>query len=292
MPLSSVVTLVAERLAAAAIPELPPVDELAPAAPADLPRITVSVLDATSALRSLGEVPGPPQTGALRVDTRVDLADPVLHLPDEQVTLLSADRRVLQIPHGGVVRADGSDEPPFGPGDLLVRRGATTFTPVHAPPTAGQVQLDIAAGTLTFPDPLPGTGTVELGYFVGLWEVRVERFAATMLVDVAHTVPADHADLTAAVEDALARPQWPRGSAMRSIEPTALSASTQIPGLPDARTRRLSYRVDVERIEPVITTSGGPIRLVDVPVRLEVPPGGAVEQPAERFTVESEPRHE
>lgn len=289
MPLSSVVGILAERLGDAGIAGLPPVDERAPAAIGDVPRITVSVLDAVSPLRSLGETPGPPQTGALPVSTRLPLADPVLHLPAEDVSLLSSDRRILQLPHGAVVRADGTDTPPFAAGDLRVRQGATAFVVVHQPPAAGQVQLDVTSGALTFADPLPTSGTIELDYFVGLWEVRVERFAATALLDVAHTDPAALATLTTAIETALTRPQWPRGAAVRSIEQTALSASAPIPGIPGTTSRRLSYRIDVERIEPVITTSGGPIRTIDVPVRLEVPPAGPTEQPDERFRVESEP---
>jgi len=290
MPLSSVVAMVAGRLAAAGIAGLPPVDATSPAATTDLPRITVSVGDAVPAARGLGEVPGPPQTGALRVTTAVDLADPVLRISGETVELLSGDRRTLQLPHGGVVRADGTDAPPFTTGDLTVVRGATTFTPTHDTPSAGQVRLDIASGALTFASPLPGTGTVQLGYFVGLWEITVERFAATMFVDVAHDDPDAHAPLVEAVEAALARDAWPAAAGMRSIQPVALSAASPITGLPVAsRTRRLTYRVDVERIEPVIRTSGGPIVTVDVPVALTTPPDGPVEQPNERFTVEREP---
>jgi len=287
MPLSSVVALVAERLGAAGITGLPPVDGLAPATVADVPHVTVSLEDAVAGFRGLGERPSPPQTGALRVDVEVDLADPELHLPGEDVELLSANRRVLHLPHGAVVRADGDDAPPFGAADLSVRRGAATFTPVHDPPAAGQVQLDVASGTLTFPSPLPATGTLQLGYFVGLWEVRVERFTATLLVDVAHDDAVEHVAITEAVEAALRRDEWPADLGIRSIEPVALSAATTIETLPAAnRTRRLTYRIDVELVEPVIHTSGGPIRHVDVPVELEVPPLGPIEQPGERFSVE------
>ena len=55
--------------------------------------------------------------------------------------------------------------------------------------------------------------------------------------------------------------------------------------LPD---RRLTFRVDVERIEPVIRASGGPITVIDVPViALDSPPNGPVEQPDEGLTVEA-----
>jgi len=290
MPLSSVVSMVTERLAAASIADLPTVDALVPAVAADLPRITVSVADAVPAVRGLGEVPGPPQTGALHVTTAVDLADPILRLASETVELLSSDRRVLQLPHGGVVRSDGSETPPFSTSDLTVRLGATTFTPTQQAPAGGQVRLDIAAGALTFANPLPASGTLDLGYFIGLWEIRVERFAATMFVDVAHHDLDAHQVLTEAVEFALARDQWPATAGMRSIQPVALSAASVIPGLAaGSRTRRLTFRVDVERIEPVIRASGGPITVIDVPViALNIPPNGPIEQPDEGFTVEDE----
>ena len=88
----------------------------------------------------------------------------------------------------------------------------------------------------------------------------------------------------------MARDQWPATAGMRSIQPVALSAASVIPGLATgSRTRRLTFRVDVERIEPVIRASGGPITVIDVPViALDSPPNGPVEQPDEGFTVESE----
>jgi hypothetical protein len=188
----------------------------------------------------------------------------VLHL-EEDVDLLSADRLTLQLPHGAVVRASGDDSPPYGTGDLLVRLGATTFTPVHAPPAAGEVQLDIPSGALTFASPLPATGTLELGYFVGVWDVTVDRFKATLDLDMAAATAAELETLSAAVELALAPGKALSARGFRSIEPRALSAAVPIPAVPGSqRTQRLTYAVEFESIEPVIPTSGGPIRVVDV----------------------------
>ena len=54
---------------------------------------------------------------------------------------------------------------------------------------------------------------------------------------------------------------------MRSIEPVAVSAAVPVAGLPPAnRTRRLTYAVAVERIEPLVRTSGGPIRSIEIPI--------------------------
>jgi hypothetical protein len=264
--LSTLVGMVREQLVAAAIADLPPVDAVAPAVPADVPRVTVSSAEAVPGQRGLGRVPAAPLHGALRVDTVIDLADPVLHLPGEDVPLLSANRRVLQLPHGAIVRQDGSDLPPYTSSDLLVQRGATTFSPVHTAPAAGQVQLDLQTGALTFPSPLGATGPLQLGYFVGLWEVQVERFTATLFVDISHDDAAAHETLTQAVERALTA-SWPPSRGVRTIDALAVSAAVPLPGLPAGnRTRRLTYRVDVERIEPLVQTSGGPIRSIEVPI--------------------------
>lgn len=267
MPLSNLVAALAAQITSGV--DDPPEVGTAPAlAVGDLPRISVSIESATAAMRSVGQVPGPIQTGALRIETEIDLADPVLHLGGEDVALLSPNRRTFQLPHGSIVRAGGDDLAPFSGSDLLVRVGATTFTPVHATPSTGQVALDIASGALTFPNPLPATGTIELGYFVGTWEVRVERFAATVHLDVATASQASLDALVPEIERSLHPLAFTPQSGVRRIEPIAFASATTISGLPTAaRRQRLSYQVDFELIEPIIPTSGGPIRRIDVTIQ-------------------------
>jgi hypothetical protein len=269
MPPSSLIAALRDHIDAT-VQNAPPVGAAVPAAAADIPRITVSLEGIVPALRGLGSVPSAPIEGALRVNTSVDLADPVLHTATEDVELLSSDRRTLQLPHGAVVRASGDDTPPYGTGDLLVRLGATTFTPVHQPPGAGEVQLDIPSGALAFASPLPTSGSLELGYFVGLWELHVERFAATVHLDVAGA-DADAAEtLSTAVEAALTPEGGVQQAGFRRLEPRALAAAAPIPGIDGAhRSRRLTYAAEFELIEPVIPSSGGPIRAVDVDSELD-----------------------
>jgi hypothetical protein len=264
MPASSLIAALGDHIAAI-VQNAPPVGAAAPAAGADIPRITVSLEDIVPAIRGLGSAPSAPIEGALRVNTSVDLADPLLHTGGEEVELLSADRRTLQLPHGAVVRASGDDTPPYGTGDLLVRLGATTFTPVHQAPAAGEVQLDIPSGALTFPSPLATSGTLELGYFVGLWELHVERFAATVHLDVAAADADAAVTLSSAVEAALMPERGVQQAGFRRLEPRALLAAAPLPGISGAhRSRRLTYAAEFELIEPVIPSSGGPIRTVDV----------------------------
>src|SRR5262249_6539090 len=76
-----------------------------PAVAAELPAVTVSFASVSERLRGLARLPAPTQTGALRVDTTLDLANPVVVFPDETVRLLSTDRRTVQLVHGPIVRA-------------------------------------------------------------------------------------------------------------------------------------------------------------------------------------------
>ena len=255
----------------------PSVGSVSPTTVAELPLVTVSIEGATSSLRSVGKVPGPIRTGALPVDVRLDLNDPVLHLGDEDVPLLSADRRLLQLPHGSIVRADGTDGGLFTGVDLLVRIGAATFEPVAGAPAAGQVQLDPAGGTLRFPSALAATGTVELGYFIGTWEVRVDRFSATTHLDVAAATQAQLSALVPRIESALAPERISVARGIRRIEPIALSASVPAfvagaaaadSATTAARQQRMTFAIEFESIEPVIPSNGGPITSVDATVRM------------------------
>jgi len=286
MGLTSVVDAFVAHLTATLPAPGPGVGPAQPSAGADLPMVTVSVTGAEQPLPALGRTPTSLMTGALRVDTSVDLADPVLHLPGEDVALLSGDRRVLHLPHGSVVRADGTGAHPFGLGDLLVRRGATTFTPVAGVPTATQVGLDPDAGVLRFLDPLPAAGTLELGFFVGAWEVRTERHQGEVAVEVFAASPATAGDLSAAVDVVLTGDSIPVATGLRRVEPLAVGPVT-VPlaglGLPaGARTRVLRYRFSFERIDPVVQTSGGPIRRIEVDSTIDATPNPPV---TEAFTV-------
>jgi len=275
MPPSSVIAALRDHIAAT-VQDPPPVGGVMPAAAADIPRITVSLEEILPAIRGLGSTPSAPLEGALRVNRSIDLADTVLHADGEDIDLLSGDRRTLQLPHGSVVRASGDAIAPFSTGDLLVRLGATTFTPVHHAPGAGEVEVDFLAGALTFANPLPATGTLQLGYFVGLWELHVERFAATVHLDVAGADAGATEALSTAVEAVLTPEQGVQQAGFRRFEPRALEAAGPIPGIAGAfRSRRLTYAAEFELIEPVIPSSGGPIRAVDVDSELDpivVPP--------------------
>lgn len=261
-----------------ALPGNPSIGPVEPASNGDLPAVALSLADIEPTLPAIGRMPAPVRTGALQVDTSVDLADPVLRLPGEDVTLLSPDRRLLQLPHGGIVRADGSDLPPFGVADLLVRRGATTFTPVTGTPGTGEYQPDPVTGALTFGSPLPATGTLTLRYFVGAWEVAVERYAGVVTLDAFASSAAAAVALSDQVVELLAGGGV---SGVRRLDPLTVGPVVAA-GFGNARRRRLTYRFQYEREIATIRTSGGPIRTVAVDAQSE---GSPTETATESFIV-------
>src|SRR6202035_4533565 len=89
-----------------------------PADAGELPAVVLSLEPPAGAGNGLG-ARGPPGTGALPWQASIDLANPVL-ADDPTVTLLDSGRKVLTLPHGGLVKKDGSAGP-FTADDLTVQ---------------------------------------------------------------------------------------------------------------------------------------------------------------------------
>ncbi len=267
MSLSHFIDAMAAHLAATITPAPALVGGTSPTTANDLPAIVLAVADAISPHPGVGRTPSGPVEGALRVSTQVDLADPVLHDAGGDVALLSADRRTLHLPHGGVVRADATTGLPFAATDLRVAVGATTIALVPAPPGAGQASIDPDAGILSFGSPLAATGRLSLGYFVGQWDVEIERFAGEVEVDVVAADAQAVDALTRQVEVTLSPASWRGIAGLGDLQPIALGRiGPPDPSAGPGRRRTLTYHFDFERITPVIRTSGGPIRTVAVTV--------------------------
>jgi hypothetical protein len=233
-----------------------------PVAADELPAVTISIAEVSERLRGIGRLPAPTITGALRVDTSLDLANPVVSFGDEEVRLLSDDRLTVQLAHGPLVRADGTTTRPWAPADISVVSGAATFSPVDAPPGAGKVQVLPDIGQLLFPSALPTTGTLVLGYFVGEWEVRTARYQGTLSLE---TFAADLAGVDALsrqVDLALDDPPIPglHQLSPRGWGPVAVVDTTR----GSSRGRALTYHFDFELIEPKLATGGGLITTVAV----------------------------
>jgi hypothetical protein len=231
-----------------------------------LPAVTLSIADAGERLPGIGRAPAPTVTGALRVETTIDLADPVLTFPGgETASLLSQDRRTVHAPHGPLVRADGSSDQPFEPADLRFAIGATVFTPVAGPPGPGEVQVLAEEAQLHVAAPLPATGTLALGYFLGEWEIRSSRYAGALSVEAFGEDAAGVDALSRQLEAALL--EAPAGGVPGLGMLSATSWGPVAAGPPafgTTRRRELRYRFDYELIEPRLGTAGGPILTIDV----------------------------
>ena len=84
-----------------------------PDGPQQLPALTLSLAGVTSPHPGVGSTPSAPRQGALATAVIVNLATPYLDFPDGRLELVSAstDRKTLQLPHGGLVRNDGTRQP-------------------------------------------------------------------------------------------------------------------------------------------------------------------------------------
>lgn len=259
MTLAVVVDHVTERLAGG-LGAGPAVGDASPEGTA-VPAVTLSLTEVTTQLAGIGRVPRGTRSGALKVSIALDLANPVLDLGGgETLLLVPANRRSLVLPHGPLVRADGTADEPFTGADLTVR-DTSDWAVVAAPPNAKQVRPDVDQGQLRFGQPLPTTGTLRVSYFIGLWDTTVSRFQGRLGV----RVTADRADLgalTRQVADVLSAPD----EAIR-LTPLSWGHTTRPPAgeLTDgARDQELAYRFDAEVEQPVLTSGGGVIATVSV----------------------------
>jgi hypothetical protein len=234
-----------------------------PTATADLPALVLSLDQAHRLGAGLGERALLVSGSALPWSASIDLAHPVL--PDEPgFSLLSADRRSLTLPHGGLKRTDGSDGL-LGPADLSVRIGATVFAVVAGAPVGNQMRADAAVGQLLFGNPLPAAGTLQVSYVLGQWERRVTPIAGTLRLDIyAADAPAAVA-LSKAVLQALsgisaAQIRGLRKLSLAQIGPVLASDAARASARRRSALLGFEYEHEINRPDP----SGGLIARVDI----------------------------
>ncbi|HEY9227598.1 MAG TPA: hypothetical protein VIP11_13165 [Gemmatimonadaceae bacterium] len=251
----------------------PAPEQIGGAEPTDTDELPAIVLSLDTSLRvnpGLGERAQLITGGVLPWSATIDLANPFL--PDEPTfSLLDATRRILILPHGGLVRSDGSDagNAPLGAADITVRVNGAQRTVVAGAPGAGEVRAAGAIGTLTFGDALPLTGTVQVSYFLGQWEQRLERISGTLRVDVCADTAANALSLSDGVVDALLAPaaqrQVRRLIALSPVSVGSIAKPETSPAL-RRRTMRLSFTFEREVNRP--DSSGGIITRIPVTSRM------------------------
>jgi hypothetical protein len=259
------------------------VDDLLPTAAAELPSVTVSLDEVTQQVAGVGRIPRGTRSGALLLTLDVDLAHPSIDLGGgETLLLVPADRRSLVLPHGPLVRADGTDDGAFAAGDLLVRDGTGPWTVVGATPTARQVRPDVDAGMLRFGTALGATGVLHVEYRIGRWDVVVSRHQGLAELSVA----ADAAALPALVRRVATEVARPHPS-MR-LTPCGWGSGGKAPsGDVPAKTRvqLLRYHFDAEIEQPLLGAGGGVIRDVEATARTQATGTNPAESPTETFHI-------
>jgi hypothetical protein len=234
-----------------------------------MPALVLSLEGTDNAGTGVGERATLITDGALPWQAVIDLANPVL--PEEPTfRLLNDARTVLTLPHGGLVRQDGSTGP-LGAADLTVTVAGVNRPVVTGPPSGLEVRADPLVGQLTFGSALPATGLVEVHYVLGQWEQRLARLAGVLRVDTCATQDVVVGSLSDQVVEALLDPRA-RLDIRRLYQMDLASLSSIGPREAPANLRRRSARFrfafeqEINRPE----SSGGIIRRIPVTTQLSV----------------------
>ena len=236
----------------------------------DLPAVVMALDELVAPAPGLGERATVVRDGALPWQSIIELDDPVLP-GAEPLQLLSPDRRVLTLPHGGLVDRAGQPGTLDG-SSLAVRLDGVSLTVVPGTPAAGEVQAQGAVGLLTFGSALPATGTLSVDYFIGQWERRVARLAGSLQVDVTATSGPDCRDLGDTLVGALQRaPASVTGLHELSMSALGAVGLAQVNGS-DASHRQQRWRFDFEHIVDQPESSGGVIQRIRLRSRADDAP--------------------
>ncbi|MDQ2948836.1 MAG: hypothetical protein M3Y27_23320 [Acidobacteriota bacterium] len=236
-----------------------------PTTQADVPAVVLSLESIGHPANGLGER-SVVMTGALVWTASIDLTNPVL--PQEPgFRLLSDDRLTLILPHGGLVRADGT-EGALGPTDISVKVGGVSRPAVNVPPVGNQVRPDPLVGQLLFGTALPPAGIVEARYNIGQWEQRVSRATGALRLAVRASDITTVKNLSNSVMLALQEPLTPIPGlrALRLTSLASISAAEQV--LPNSFGRTLIYSFEFEQEINRPESSGGIIRRIPVTANL------------------------
>jgi hypothetical protein len=229
-----------------------------PAAVGDLPAVVLSLSKLKRQPSGLGERSQLITDGALPWTVTIDLGHPVLP-EDPTFSLLSADRRQLVLPHGGLVRADGSTGP-LDAGSFSVAVAGEPRTLAAGAPESNEVSCDPLVGRLTFGASLPANGEVVVNYILGQWEQRVARLEGTLRVRVIAARAAAAEALSDSVIEALLDGKQ---EGLERIVLTELESIMAPDGtLSNARSRTMAFKFEYETMINRPESSGGIIQRI------------------------------
>lgn len=233
---------------------------------AELPAVTLSLSELQCSKVGVGGNPANLVRGSLQLGLTVDLANPLIVFPDsEAVNLLSDDRMSLQIPHQPLVDRNGSRPEFLEPDDLAVTLDGTGVDVVQTEPQEGQCRLNTFTGILEFGAVLAGTGALVILYHIGQWEAETTRCRGLLQVDVFASGATDTEQLSNEVLLALADKTQNIMQGLTRLSPVTWGAIVK-PVAPKGDTwlRTAGYSFTFDHEQPVISTGGGPIQIIDV----------------------------
>jgi hypothetical protein len=231
-----------------------------PAETGDLPAVVLSLEKLKRQASGLGQRSALITDGVLPWTATIDLANPFLP-EDPTFSLLSPDRRELVLPHGGLVRTDGSTGP-LNVGSLSLTVAGQPRTLVSEEPEPNEVMCEPLVGRLVFGAPLPATGKVVAHYILGQWEQRVARLEGTLRVRVVAETAAAAEALGDGVITALTgdRPAGLERIGLTDLE----SIERPDAALDNARARAMTFEFEYEAVINRPESSGGIIQRIPV----------------------------
>ena len=232
----------------------------------ELPAITLSLAELACSKVGVGGNPSNLVKGSMQISLTVDLANPVVTFPDnEAVNLLSEDRTALQIPHQPLVDRDGSRPEFLEQSDLTVTFDGTGVIVVQTPPQDGECRLNTVTGLLEFGVAPPVTGALVVLYRIGQWEAETTRCSGLLQVDIFADGAANTEQLSNEVLVALSSKTQNIMKGLTRLSPVTWGAIER-PVAPRGQTRNrtLRYSFTFDHEQPVISTGGGPIQIIDV----------------------------
>ena len=235
-----------------------------PIAAESLPLVVLSLESSRRPAPGLGERASLIQDGALPWQATIDLAQPFLP-GDHSFSLVSGDRRVLILPHGGLVQREGATGA-LGADDFSLKVDGTLRSIVAESPQGLELSVDPLVGRVTFGSPLPNTGAVEVNYVLGQWERRVALLAGMLRVDVCAANANDTRALSDAVFEALSGDDVARAIIGLSHLHVSSLGSIGGPELAFGNCRRRSARFTFEFEQHIDRpdSSGGIIRHIPI----------------------------
>jgi hypothetical protein len=205
--------------------------------------------------------------GSLPVTATIDLANPVLPGADPLV-LLDPSRRLLTLPHGGLIRADALDGS-LGPTDITVTVGGVARTLTAGVPGPTRFAVDPMAGVLAFGAALPATGNLVATYHLGIWERETTLITGSLDLGVWDTDLARLGTVSAAAVRAMLRGP---GGALPGLRKIALGSFGEVAApqtaQPQARQRQARFAFEFEHVADAPSSSGGIIQRIPITSRL------------------------